>query len=135
MEDINILLDFIENEIQAKKTGIFSGIDKNAIINCIEKIRDCLPDVFNKKNIELQRKKANQIIEEAELRRQELVSETEIVKEATKQAEQIVKKAYEVQNEYATTTMQNLYKMLSDINEHLQVAQESIKKAMQDLEK
>ena len=36
MEDINILLDFIENEIQAKN-GIFSGIDKNAIINCIEK--------------------------------------------------------------------------------------------------
>ncbi|MFW5780062.1 MAG: hypothetical protein ACOCWI_01240 [Bacillota bacterium] len=135
MEDINLLLDYIENEVKGKKPGLFGGIDKNAIINCAQRIRESLPDVYNKNNIEAQRKKAQQIVEAAEQRRDELINETEVVKEATKQAEKIVKEAYDIQNEYATTTMQNLYKMLSDIHEHLQVAQQSIKKAMQDLEK
>ena len=57
-----------------------------------------------------------------------MLSQNQIVVEATKRAEQILQETYAKQNEYATTTMQNIYKMLSDINDHLQVAKTVLKR-------
>jgi predicted nucleotide-binding protein (sugar kinase/HSP70/actin superfamily) len=130
MEDINLLLNYIENEIKSKK--IFA-LDKNAILSYTERIRASLPEALNEKRIREETQKAQNIVALAEKRREQMLSETEVVKEAERRAEEIVQKAYEIQTEYATNTMKNLYKMLSDVNEHLQVAKDSILTAMKKL--
>lgn len=133
MEDIGLLLSYIENEVRAKKGTIFNSIDKDAVLNYVTRIRDCLPDALNEKRIKEETLKAQNIIALAEKRREQMLNENEIVVEAKKRAEDIVEKAYEKQNEYATNTMQNIYKMLSDVNDYLAVAKNSIEKAMNDL--
>lgn len=130
MEDINLLLNYIENEIKSKK---LFALDKNAILSYTERIRAALPESLNEKRIREETQKAQNIIALAEKRKEQLLAETEVVKEAERRAEEIVQKAYEIQTEYATNTMQNLYKMLADINEHLRVAKDSIETAMQKL--
>lgn len=130
MEDINLLLNYIENEIKSKK---LFALDKNAILSYTERIRAALPESLNEKRIREETQKAQNIIALAEKRKEQLLAETEVVKEAERRAEEIVQKAYETQTEYATNTMQNLYKMLADINEHLRVAKDSIETAMQKL--
>lgn len=130
MEDINLLLNYIENEIKSKK---LFALDKNAILSYTERIRASLPESLNEKRIREETQKAQNIIALAEKRREQMLAETEVVKEAERRAEEIVQKAYELQTEYATNTMQNLYKMLGDVNEHLRVAKESIETAMNKL--
>lgn len=130
MEDINLLLNYIENEIKSKK---LFALDKNAILSYTERIRAALPESLNEKRIREETQKAQNIIALAEKRREQILAETEVVKEAERRAEEIVQKAYDLQTEYATNTMQNLYKMLSDVNEHLRVAKDSIETAMKKL--
>lgn len=133
MEDIGILLNYIENEVRQKKGSLFNAIDKNAILNYVQRIRDSLPDALNEKRIKEETMKAQNIIALAEKRKEQILNESDIVVQASKRAEEIVEEAYRKQNEYATNTMQNIYKMLSDVNDYLAVAKNSIEKAMGDL--
>lgn len=133
MEDISLLLNYIENEVRAKKGSIFSSVDKTAILNYVERIRDCLPEALTDKRIKEETLKAQNIIALAEKRREQILNESEMVVDAQKRADEIINQAYQKQNEYATNTMQNVYKMLSDVNDYLAVAKNSIEKAMKDL--
>ncbi|HHT83182.1 MAG: hypothetical protein ACOYEC_01900 [Christensenellales bacterium] len=134
MEDIGLLLNYIEDEVRTKKGALFGSVNKDAILNYVQRIRESLPDALSEKRIREETLKAQNIIALAEKRREEMLSQNQIVVEATKRAEQILQETYAKQNEYATTTMQNIYKMLSDINDHLQVAKDSIEKAMKELQ-
>ncbi len=133
MEDIGLLLSYIENEVRSKKGSIFSTIDRDAIINYVSRIKECLPDALSQKRIREETLKAQNIIAVAEKRREEILNENQIVVEAQKRAEDILAESYKKQAEFATNTMQNIYKMLSDVNDYLTVAKNSIEKAMKEL--
>lgn len=133
MEDINLLLNYIDSEINAKKNSIFGGVDKGSILNYTSRIRESLSEALNEKRIKEDLHKAQNIVAVAEQRKEQILNENQLVVDATKRAEEIVKKAYDMQNDYATNTMKNLFKMLTDVKEHLQVATDSIDRAIKNL--
>ena len=108
METIEMLINEIESEILKAKKATFSSTDivvnKNTLLELVSRLRSNYPVALKEAN-ELTRKRdeiiskaeeyANQVMDNAEAKARELVSETEIVKNAEAQAASIQAEAEE----------------------------------------
>ena len=66
MEDIGLLLNYIEDEVRTKKGALFGSVNKDAILNYVQRIRESLPDALSEKRIREETLKAQNIIALAE---------------------------------------------------------------------
>ena len=110
MEDIGLLLSYMETEVkEGKKAWIGNGviIDKDVMLNLIERIRIALPQATGEAQIIQAKKEAQEIIERAEQRKATLIDTSMAMKEAKIRAEKIMLQA--VENKKNTETNQIQY--------------------------
>ncbi|MEG1612682.1 MAG: hypothetical protein RR357_00770, partial [Clostridia bacterium] len=107
MEQFDQLLNQLEEVVMTAKKSLFSGNDivlnRNQILDILDRIRANYPDVIKEaqyltSECDAQRQKAIEygahIVEEAEQRQRRLIDESEILKKATEEAEEIRTEAY-----------------------------------------
>lgn len=101
MENVEIYIKEMENEIARGKKSVFGGgivVDATHLLDLLTRIREALPQEIRKANLILQdeenhrrecEKQANQILQEARSRADQLLDEHEIIKKAERRAEAI----------------------------------------------
>lgn len=134
MEDINLLLTYIETEItEGKKSLLGSGVIVNGetILNLVRRLRESVnaftgADVISSANL-----KAQQIVAMAEARRAEILDNDTIIADAYAIAEKIKNDALEQRAKANFEFNNKLYNMLSKVNNNLKVAEEQIENSME----
>ena len=125
MEDIGLLLSYIETEVkEGKKAWIGNGVivDKDVMLNLIERIRIALPQATGEAPIRPAKKEAQEIIELAEQRKATLIDNSMAMKEAKVRAEKILVQAAESKKNTEAELEQNVSAVLSAVQNYLSEA-------------
>ena len=110
MEDINLLLSYIETEILNGKKQVFSNavaVNGALLLNLVSRIRAELPNVTGAARVEQARRDANEIMENAEMRLEEMFDNDKFIREKKAYAEQIIADAISTQNAVNDATARN----------------------------
>lgn len=134
MEDINLLLTYIETEITEGKKSLLGGgviVNGETILNLVRRLRESVnaftgADVISSANL-----KAQQIVAMAEARRAEILDNDTIIADAYAIAEKIKNDALEQRAKANFEFNNKLYNMLSKVNNNLKVAEEQIENSME----
>ncbi|HKL73920.1 MAG TPA: hypothetical protein VJ903_03410 [Clostridia bacterium] len=134
MEDINLLLTYIETEItEGKKSLLGSGIIVNGetLLNLVKRLRDAVNSFTGADIIASANLKAQQIVVMAEARREEILDNDTIIADAHAIAEKIQKEALDQRSKANLEFNNKLYNMLSKVNNSLKVAGEQVENSME----
>ena len=137
MEDISLLLSYIETEVEGgKKAFMGGGVVGNggAILLLVKRIRQQLAAINGQKILAEAEAQAKQILAEAEQRKANILNENIIISEAKVIAEHTVDVALQRKKEVEEQLKNNLLKMLSDVNASLEGAKGTIKSLMDRLD-
>lgn len=122
MEDINLLLSYLETEVlNGKKSFIGSGIivNEETVVSLVKRIRQALPYVTGEVIINDAREKANEMIEYAENKREKLLNEHILISEAKAISEHTVKEALKNKELIENKANENIVAMLNEVKESL----------------
>ncbi len=131
MDDVFTLLDQLENELLSAKNAVFSKkamVDTQSCIQIISNIKAGLPASIKKSQkildeaqdiLNESRKKAKEIIEEAENKADELISNSEILKRAEKDAKLIRSEAIQFANTVKGDSKIYVDDMFADVEKFL----------------
>ena len=122
MEDIGLLLSYMETEVkEGKKAWIGNGVivDKDVMLNLIERIRIALPQATGEAQVLQAKKDAQEIIELAEQRKATLIDTSMAMKEAKVRAEKILLQAVENKKNTEAELEQNVSAVLSAVQNYL----------------
>ena len=122
MEDIGLLLSYIETEVkEGKKAWIGNGVivDKDVMLDLIERIRIALPQATGEAQVRQAKKEAQEIIELAEQRKAALIDNSMAMKEAKVRAEKILVQAAESKKNTEAELEQNVSAVLSAVQNYL----------------
>ena len=118
MEDIRLLLSYIETEIKEGKKAIFSKkvvVDGNSILDFVNRIRASLPEATGEILVERARREAQEIIDLAEKRKATLIDNSVAMKDARERAEKIMMQAAENKFALERELEQNIMSVLSSV--------------------
>ncbi len=122
MEDIGLLLSYIETEVkEGKRTWIGNGVivDKKLILDLVERIRIALPQATGEAQVLQAKKEAQEIIELAEQRRATLIDTSMAMTEAKARAEKIMIMAAENKKNTEKELEQNVTTVLNTVQSYL----------------
>ena len=125
MEDIGLLLSYIETEVkEGKKAWIGNGVivDRDTILNLVERIRIALPQATGEAQIRQAKKEAQEIIDLAEQRKATLIDNSMAMREAKARAEKIIVQAAENKKAVEKELEQNVSAVLSTVSNYLSEA-------------
>ncbi len=136
MEDINLLLSYIETEvIDGKKSFMGSGVIVNGenILNLVKRIRVSLnamdgTDIMNEAN-----DKAQRIIANAEQRKEQILDESIVIMEAKAFADKTVSDAMNMKGQIEESTRKNLIAMLNKVKNSLGSAVQGVEQTIADI--
>ncbi|NLL56045.1 MAG: hypothetical protein GX242_02405 [Clostridiales bacterium] len=134
MENINLLLTYIETEItEAKKSLLGSGVivDGETMLNLVKRLRDAVNAFTGADIVASANLKAQQIVAMAEARRAEILDNDTIIADAHAIAEKIKKEAVQERAKANLEFNNKLYNMLYKVANNLRVAQEQIENSME----
>lgn len=134
MEDINLLLTYIETEItEAKKSLLGGGVIVNGetILNLVRRLRDAVNSFTGADIIASANLKAQQIVAMAEARRENILDNDTIIADAHAIAEKIKNDALEQRTKANLEFNNKLYNMLSKVNNSIKAAEEQIENSME----
>jgi flagellar hook-basal body complex protein FliE len=134
MEDINLLLTYLETEItEGKKSLLGSGVvvDGETILNLVRRLRESVNSFTGADVIASANLKAQQIVAMAEARRAEILDNDTIIADAYAISEKIKNEALEQRAKANFEFNNKLYNMLSKVNNNLKVAEEQIENSME----
>ena len=137
MEDISLLLSYIETEVEGGKKAFMGGgvvVNGEAILLLVKRIRQQLAAINGQKILAEAEAQAKQILAEAEQRKANILNENIIISEAKVIAEHTVDVALQRKKEVEEQLKNNLLKMLSDVNASLECAKGTIKSLMDRLD-
>lgn len=137
MEDINLLLTYIETEItDGKKSLLGNGVIVNGenILGLVKRLREAVnaatgADIISSANI-----KAQQIVAMAESRRAQLLDNDTIIADAYAIAEKIKNDAINQRNKANADFNSRLFNMLDKVNANLKAAVEQVESSMEYVE-
>lgn len=122
MEDINLLLSYLETEVlNGKKSFLGNGVvvDSDTVISLVKRIRQALPFVTGDAIINDAREKANEMIEYAENKRAKLLNEHILISEAKAISEHTVIEALKNKELIENKANENIIAMLNEVKESL----------------
>ena len=131
MEDIMYLLDQLEDEITRARSAVFSKkvmVDGDMMMQIVTKLKDSIPMSIrearnimeNKDEIESRSQaEAKKIINEAEMRAEHIVSETELLRRAEKEAQNIRNEALLYNDTIKTRAKEYCDDMFKDLEKFL----------------
>ena len=132
MEDIGLLLSYMETEVkEGKKAWIGNGVivDKDVMLNLVERIRIALPQATGEAQVLQAKKEAQEIIELAEQRKATLIDTSMAMKEAKVRAEKILVQAVENKKNTEAELEQNVSAVLSAVQNYLAEASKWVENA------
>ena len=122
MEDINLLLSYIETEvIEGKRTIMGNGIIVNGenVLNLVKRIRISLNELDGSNVLAEANDKAQKIVATAEQRKEQILDESIIIAEAKAIAEKTVREAVVKREQIETITAQNVIRNLNQLQNML----------------
>lgn len=122
MEDINLLLSYIETEvIEGKRTIMGNGIIVNGenVLNLVKRIRISLNELDGSNVLAEANDKAQKIVATAEQRKEQILDETIIIAEAKAIAEKTVRDAAVKREQIEIITAQNVIRNLNQLQNML----------------
>ena len=122
MEDINLLLSYIETEvIEGKRTIMGNGIIVNGenVLNLVKRIRISLNELDGSNGLAEANDKAQKIVATAEQRKEQSLDERIIIAEAKAIAEKTVRDAAVKREQIETITAQNVIRNLNQLQNML----------------
>ena len=125
MEDIGLLLSYIETEVkEGKKTWIGNGVivDRDTILKLVERIRIALPQATGEAQIRQAQKEAQEIIHLAEQRKEVMIDASMAMREAKARAEKIIMQAAENKKAIEKELEQNASVVLTTVGNYLEEA-------------
>lgn len=125
MEDIGLLLSYIETEVkEGKKTWIGNGVivDRDTILKLVERIRIALPQATGEAQIRQAQKEAQEIIHLAEQRKEVMIDASMAMREAKARAEKIIMQAAENKKAIEKELEQNVSVVLTTVGNYLEEA-------------
>lgn len=129
--EVNSIIDQLKEELISQKGFLWSKKNKDSITKClslIDEIKMALPGALQEAGYIINQKQkilstaqetANQIIAEANLKAEALVSQDRIVKQAQGEVEALVASANKKCNQLYVSTRDNIDKMLKSIEDYL----------------
>lgn len=137
-EDINLLLSYIETEINDGKKPLIGGgviVNGTAILKLIDRIRAALAIATGEDKITQATQKAQEIIEFAEQSKAKLIDEDIATREARAKADRIVQQALVQRSRMERDLAENLSVMLSDIKKTVNDADARLNSVMEEAKK
>lgn len=127
MDNFMQLLNELEQVVSGAKKSVFSSndaiVNRAQMLEIIDRMREAYPDVMRQaqfivEECDNQKQRAleygNRIIQEAEARRNKLLDESDILKQATAEAESVRKEAYEMRARVEYDAKCKIDEVLSD---------------------
>ncbi len=133
MEDINLLLSFIETEVlDGKKTFMGNGVVVNGenILNLIKRIRISLNAMDGTDLIGEANERAQKIIALAEQRKEQILDESIVMSEAKAFADRTISDALARRNQIEETMKRNIVTMLNQVKKSLVGAENGVDEAI-----
>ena len=130
--DIKVIIEELEQELTESKNFVFNK--KKALVNMercgalLEELKHSLPPAIQEANYILGQKEkilmqakeqAENTLKEAEIRVEQLVSESNLVKKAEAEAEEILESANKKSNQMMSVMKANIDKMLKSVEDYL----------------
>ncbi len=130
--DIRVIIEELEKELTESKNFVFNK--KKALVNMdkcgslIEELKHSLPTAIQEANYILGQKdkillqakqQAENTLKEAEIRVEQLVSESSLVRKAEDEAEEILDNATKKANQMMAVVKSNIDKMLKSVEDYL----------------
>lgn len=125
MEDINLLLSYLETEVlNGKKPFMGSGVivDGETTLGLIKRIRQVLPYVTGEAILEDAKQKAAEMLDYAENKRAQLLDEHILISEAKAISEHTVKEALKRKELIENKANENIIAMLTEVKSSLSEA-------------
>lgn len=122
MEDINLLLSYIETEVlDGKKSFIGSGVVINGdnVLSLVKRIRSSLNELDGSNVYAEANDRAQKIIAAAEQRKEQILDESIIIAEARAIADKTVKDAMARREQIESLTRNNVVKNLNQLKRNL----------------
>lgn len=136
MEDVNLLLSFIETEIMNGKKPLFGNgvtVDGEAVLSLVKRVRQAVNAMNGENLVAEANERAKLIIAAAEQRRAQILEENEIVAEAKEIAESMVDDAEKRRKQSEEFTRNNLINMLTSVRGTIKDADESLTASLEKL--
>lgn len=136
MEDVKLLLSFIETEvINGKKTFMGNGVVVNGdgILSLIKRIRFALNESDGTNLCLEAQERAQEIVNSAEIRKEQILDESTVIKEAKAIADKTVRDAFAYKQEIEDRTQRNVAAMLNSVRKSLVDLTAGIDKAVEEL--
>ncbi|MFA6867172.1 MAG: hypothetical protein WCR54_06605 [Clostridia bacterium] len=137
MEDIKLLLTYLETEITDGKKSFLGGgvvVDSDRMMDLTKRIRVAFDEISGNNVLANANKKAQQIVAEASARRQQILDNDTIIADAQAIAEKIKNDAQIVCKNEAKDNYAKLYNMLEKVNANLISASKNIDNSMQNID-
>ena len=122
MEDINLLLSYIETEVlEGKRTIIGNGIIVNGenVLNLVKRIRISLNELDGSNVLAEANDRAQKIVATAEQRKEQILDESIIIAEAKAIADKTVREAAAKREQIENLTAQNVIRNLNQLQSML----------------
>lgn len=129
MEDVNLLLSYIETEIMdGKKPFMGSGVtvDGEAILNLVKRVRLAVNAINGEDVLAEANERAKKIVALAEQRKAQLLEDSIIIAEAKAIAEHTVDEALKRKSQVEEQLKNNVVKMLMSVKGTLNEAEKSV---------
>lgn len=136
MEDINLLLSYLETEVlNGKKSFMGNGVvvSEETMLSLVKRIRQSLPYVTGEAIINEAKEKANEMIDYAENKRAKLLNEHILISEAKAISEHTVKEALKNKEMIENKANENIVAMLSEVKESLNDANARIQATLEKI--
>ena len=137
MEDIKLLLTYLETEITDGKKSFLGGgvvVDSDRMMDLTKRIRVAFDEISGNNVLANANKKAQQIVAEASARRQQILDNDTIIADAQAIAEKIKNDSQIVCKNEAKDNYAKLYNMLEKVNANLISASKNIDNSMQNID-
>ena len=135
MEDIKLLLGYIETAMKEGRKQVFGKgvvVDGDYVLDLVERIRVAYAKVNGEELVEKANEKANEILREAESRRDEILRKEAVVQEARIVADRIVSTAQAEKARKERELIVNLSAMLANAQASVDEANGKIVDAMNE---
>ena len=135
MEDIKLLLGYIETAMKEGRKQVFGKgvvVDGDYVLDLVERIRVAYAKVNGEELVEKANEKANEILREAESRRDESLRKEAVVQEARIVADRIVSTAQAEKARKERELIDNLSAMLANAQASVDEANGKIVDAMNE---
>lgn len=137
MEDINLLLSYIETEIIEGKKSLFGNgvvVDGKAILGYLKRIRYAVSLSLGENVLNEAVERAQKIIETAEKRRAEILKDSLIVAEAERRAASVVADAEKRKESVEQKSVEKITEMLTEVKNTLADGVASINAAIERID-